>query len=274
MIGERFPVSPNEPIASWDDAPMLHHERSRAESFGAVAALYDRTRPSYPAALVDALLSEPAKRVLDVGCGTGIAAALLAARGCDVLGVEIDERMAALARARGLEVEVAQFERWQAAGRLFDLLISGQAWHWIDPVAGAAKAAAVLEQGGRIGLFWNFGDPPARVEELFAPIYARLAPGLENYSVMLGNYDARAEATVEGIASSERFAPAEVCSFCWSRNYDTAGWLELLQTHSDHHGLPPAQRERLLAAIGEAIDTIGGSFEMPYETVLVRARRS
>jgi SAM-dependent methyltransferase len=253
---------------------MLHHERSRAESFGAVAELYDRTRPSYPSALVEALLSEPATSVLDVGCGTGIAAALLAARGCKVLGVEIDERMATLARARGLQVEVAQFEHWQAVGRLFDLLISGQAWHWIDPVAGAAKAAAVLEEGGRIGLFWNFGDPPPRVEELFAPIYARLAPGLESYSVMLGNYDARAEATVQGIAAAGHFTPAEVHNFRWSRDYETADWLELLQTHSDHQGLPPAQRERLLAAIGEAVDTIGGSFEMPYETVLVSAHRS
>ncbi len=253
---------------------MLHHERSRAESFGAVAELYDRTRPSYPRALVQALLSEPAERVLDIGCGTGIAAALLAERGCDVLGVEIDERMAALARARGVEVEVAQFEHWRAAGRRFDLAISGQAWHWIDPVAGAAKAATVLEEQGRIGLFWNFGDPPQQVQELFAPIYARLAPGLESYSVMLGNYDARAETTVEGIASSGRFTPAEVRNFRWSHDYETADWLELLQTHSDHHALPPAQRERLLAAIGEAVETIGGSFEMPYETVLVSARRS
>jgi hypothetical protein len=34
-------------------ARMLFDERSRAESFGAVAELYDRARPSYPPALVD-----------------------------------------------------------------------------------------------------------------------------------------------------------------------------------------------------------------------------
>lgn len=252
---------------------MLHRERTRAESFGAVAELYDRTRPSYPAALVEALLAERAERVLDVGCGTGIATALLAARGCHVLGVEVDKRMATLARARGLEVEVSPFERWQAAGRLFDLAISGQAWHWIDPVAGAAKLAAALDKRGRIALFWNFGNPPPQIEELFAPIYARLAPGLESYSVMLGHHDSRAEATVESIAASGRFTPAEVQSFRWSREYETAEWLELLQTHSDHRTLPPAQRKRLLTAIGEAVDAVGGSFEMPYETVLVSARR-
>src|ERR1700710_344576 len=119
---------------------MLYEDRSRAESFGAVAQLYARVRPSYPPELVDALLIDGPRRVLDVGCGTGIAASLLAARGCEVLGVEIDKRMAAVARARGIEVELAQFERWDERGRHFELLTSAQAWHWVDPLAGAEKA--------------------------------------------------------------------------------------------------------------------------------------
>ena len=73
---------------------MLFEDRTRAESFGAIAELYDRVRPSYPDALLDELLADEPQRVLDVGCGTGIVASLLQARGCDVLGVEIDERMA------------------------------------------------------------------------------------------------------------------------------------------------------------------------------------
>jgi SAM-dependent methyltransferase len=252
---------------------MLFQDRSRAESFGAVAELYDRARPSYPSALVDALLTGDPRRVLDIGCGTGIAAALLAERGCDVLGVEIDERMAQVARARGIDVEVARFEQWNARGRRFDLAVCAQAWHWIDPVAGAQKAATVLERAGRLGLFWNFGAPPAEVAELFGPIYARLAPGVESYSVLLGGQDARAETAVAGIAASERFDAAEVSAFSWRRTHDTAGWLALLQTHSDHQTLPPDRREQLLAEIGEAVESAGGSFEMPYEAILVSARR-
>jgi SAM-dependent methyltransferase len=252
---------------------MLFEDRSRAESFGAVAELYDRARPSYPSALVDALLAGSPRRVLDIGCGTGIAAALLAARGCDVLGVEIDERMAQVARGRGIDVEVARFEQWDASGRRFDLAVCAQAWHWIDPIAGAQKAATVLERAGRLGLFWNFGAPPAEVAGLFRPIYARLAPGVESYSVLLGGQDARAETAVAGIAASEGFDAAEVSTFSWMRTHDTAGWLALLQTHSDHQTLPPERRERLLAEIRDAVDSVGGSFEMPYEAVLVSARR-
>jgi SAM-dependent methyltransferase len=252
---------------------MLFEDRSRAESFGAIAELYDRVRPSYPSALIDALLEDQPRRVLDIGCGTGIAASLLAARGCDVIGVEIDERMAQIARAHGIAVDVAPFERWDAGGRRFELAVCGQAWHWIDPVAGAQKAAAVLEPTKQLSLFWNFGSPPRELAQLFGPIYARLAPGVESYSVLLGGQDARADTAIAGIAASERFAPAELSTFAWSRTHDTAEWLALLQTHSDHQTLPEAQRERLLAAIGDAVESVGGSFAMPYEAILVTARR-
>jgi len=55
---------------------------------------------------------------------------------------------------------VAKFEDWDPVGRTFDAVIAAQAWHWVDPVAGAAKAAAVLRPGGRLAVFWNAFDPP------------------------------------------------------------------------------------------------------------------
>ncbi len=252
---------------------MLFEDRGRAESFGALADLYDRARPSYPPELIAALLAGRARRVLDVGCGTGIAGALLAARGAAVLGVEVDPRMAALARAKRLEVEVARFEDWDPRGRRFDLVISAQAWHWVEPRAGAERAGAVLPAGGRLCVFWNFGDPPADVRARLAPIYARLEPGLENYSCLPGTHRARVGTTVADLGRSPGFDAPETTTFTWSKTYATADWLDHLATHSDHRALPPDRRQRLLAAVGAAIDAVGGSFELPYETVLISARR-
>src|SRR4051812_49267830 len=84
-----------------------HDARTMAESFGADPERYDRVRPSYPAAMVDVIVAEaPGSDVLDVGCGTGIAARLFEDAECQVLGVEVDPRMADFARERGLEVEL------------------------------------------------------------------------------------------------------------------------------------------------------------------------
>ncbi|MGC1756305.1 MAG: methyltransferase domain-containing protein, partial [Trebonia sp.] len=110
-----------------------HRQRQVAESFGSDAGRYDRARPSYPGALVDRIVAaSPGRDVLDVGCGTGIAARLFQAAGCRVLGVDPDERMASVARQAGLEAEVTTFEDWDGAGREFDAVIAAQAWHWVD----------------------------------------------------------------------------------------------------------------------------------------------
>lgn len=253
----------------------LHANRRRAESFGALAGLYDRARPSYPPALVDALLDGGVHDVLDVGMGTGIAGELFAARGCAVLGVEVDERMAARARARGLDVEVAPFERWAPLGRTFDLVIAAQAWHWIEPAAGVRRAAGVLRAGGRLATFWNVGDQPAPVRGVLDPIYDRLEPALGHGTpTAAASRPDAPQSALEAIAHSGCFEPARIRRFPWSRMYDAKTWVALLATHSDHLTLAPARRDALLGAIEDALRGLGDSFEMRYDTVLVDARLS
>jgi SAM-dependent methyltransferase len=125
-----------------------HRHRQVAEGFGVDAERYDRALPGYPAVLVEQIVAaSPGSGVLDVGCGTGIAARQFQAAGCRVLGVDPDARMADLARQSGVEVEVAAFEIWDPAGRAFDAVVAGQAWHWVDPAA----EAALRESGAAVG---------------------------------------------------------------------------------------------------------------------------
>lgn len=118
-------ASPTPPTG---DAAHRHPEI--AQSFGSDAGTYDRARPRYPAALVDAVVERLAGcSILDVGIGTGIAAEPFRDRGFAVLGVEPDPKMAAAARAKGFVVEAGRFEDWDPAGRTFDGVIAGQTWH-------------------------------------------------------------------------------------------------------------------------------------------------
>ena len=143
---------PSEPEKDPEAAPSpggrSHLEREVAEGFGTDAGRYDRARPTYPADLIQRIVAaSPGRDFLDAGCGTGISSRLFQAAGCRVLGVDPDPRMAGQARQGGTEAEVAKFEDWDPAGRTFDAVTAAQAWHWVDPAAGAAKAAAVLRPG-------------------------------------------------------------------------------------------------------------------------------
>lgn len=89
-------------------------------AFGRVAELYDRARPSYPPAVIDAVvefagLTSPA-RIVEVGAGTGKATVLLAERGLGVLALEPSHEMAQVARANcrrypAVEIIEVEFER-------------------------------------------------------------------------------------------------------------------------------------------------------------------
>ncbi len=228
--------------------------------------------------MVDRIVAgSPGPDVLDVGCGTGIAARQFQAAGCRVLGVEVDARMADLARRSGLDVEVAAFEAWEPAGRAFDAVVAGQAWHWVDPVAGAAKAAGALRPGGRLAMFWNVGQPPPELAEAFAAGYRRVMPDLPFTPWARPTSDAYAvlcTKAADGIREVSAFGHPEQWRFDWQQPYRRDEWLDQLPTHGGHTTLLPAQLEEVLASAGAAIDAVGGSFTMRYATVVVTAART
>jgi SAM-dependent methyltransferase len=251
-----------------------------AESFGVDAGRYDRTRPRYPDALVDRIVAtSPGHGVLDVGCGTGIAARQFRAAGCTVLGVEPDPRMAEFARCGGLEVEVATFEAWDPAGREFDAVVAGQAWHWVDPVAGAAQAVRVLRRGGRLAAFWNVSETPPAVAEAFASALRRVAPDSPfnlptRPTRAVDIYRKNLAKVADGIRDTGRFGDPEQWRFDWEHVYGRDEWLDQLPTTGALTRLLPDKLAQVLAAVGAAVDAMGGGFTMPYTAMVVTATRT
>ncbi|MFG1925101.1 class I SAM-dependent methyltransferase [Cryptosporangium sp. NPDC048952] len=252
-----------------------HEHRAVAESFGVDVERYDRTRPSYPSALISRVLAEsPGRDVLDVGCGTGIVARQF--HGCSVLGVEPDARMAAFTRRSGIDVEVSTFEAWDAAGRRFDALVAGQTWHWVDPDVGAAKAAEVLRPGGVLALFWHVFQAPPAVNTAFVDAYERAVPD--------SPIDLRAEAAPEpyrpildraaqGLRATGAFGEFDEWHYEVSRTYTTAQWLDLLPTQGTLTRVPAEAVADISAAVGAAIDALGGQFTLPFHTIALATHR-
>lgn len=245
----------------------MHSQRQRAESFGSVASEYDAVRPTYPDALFDDLAALAPAHALDVGCGTGRAAVPLLARGVDVLGVEVDAQMAEVARAHGVPVEIAPFETWDPAGRVFDLVVSGQAWHWIDQAVGLPKAAALLRPGGALALFWNAAEVEPRVQAALDAVYREHAPDLLTHNA--GR--AADPGYAPDVRATGRFTSVETRRYPWQRVYTSAEWVRLVQTHSDHVVLDEYRRSVLLNAVVAALDALGGRVVASYTTHTVLA---
>ena len=250
--------------------------------FGEAAELYERARPSYPDVAVERVLAlaAPARRVVEVGAGTGKLTRLLAAKGVEVLALEPDHAMAAVGARVCADLPVrfehTLFEHWRAEPASVDAVVAAQSWHWVPAGERVERAAAVIRPGGVVAAMWNFpqwGGTPLR--GALDAIYAELAPDVDRIGVCgPGSSSPPIDANLDDdLASSPHFEAPVYERFEWTHRYQRDDWLALLGTHSGHLLLGRDRLVGLTDAIGAAIDAHGGSFVLDSETLLVWARR-
>ncbi len=225
---------------------MSERDRLRA-TFDEVAELYERARPLYPAELFgDLQRLAPAERVLEIGCGTGQATRELVRRGHDVVCIELGANLAAAARATvpQAEVVVSSFEEWDPAGATFDLVLAATSWHWLDPPAAYAKAAALapclaIVETAHVG--------PEDADPFFEQIQdAYVAVGEERSS--LPHPDDVADHR-EGIEASGHFTDVDVHRYLAAHEYTAEEYVQVLETYSGHRAMEPAAREGLYSEV-------------------------
>jgi SAM-dependent methyltransferase len=139
---------------------VTRSRNDRSLSFGSAAAAYERGRPSYPPEAIDWLLPRGARKVLDLGAGTGKLTTRLVERGLDVVAVDpipdmLEVLSASLPETRAL---LGTAEEIPLEDNSVDAVLVAQAWHWVDPERAIPEIARVLRPGGRLGLVWNTRD--------------------------------------------------------------------------------------------------------------------
>ncbi|MFT3864896.1 MAG: class I SAM-dependent methyltransferase [Solirubrobacterales bacterium] len=240
-----------------------HAEKAvRARSFGAAADLYERSRPEYPAAAVDWLVPEGARKVLDLGAGTGKLTRALAARGLEVVAVEPIDEMRANLTAALPEVEAVKgtAEEIPLPDDSVDAITVAQAWHWVDPERATAEAARVLRPGGTLGLIWNRRD--------------ERVGWVEKLSHVMGSGEAEI-IELEGIEIGPPFGPTETFVTDWTRPMDVDLLVEMAASRSYIITATPRRRREILDGIRALVawePGLGDEFDFPYRTFCFKAR--
>jgi SAM-dependent methyltransferase len=246
-----------------DDDQRDVRRQHQATSFGAVAEAYERGRPTYPAEAIDWLLPAGVTRVLDLAAGTGKLTRQLVSRGLDVVAVEplagMREQLASA--VPGVPVRAGTAEHIPLADGSVDAVLVAQAWHWVDPSRAVPEVARVLVPGGQLGLVWNIRDE----QEDWVARLGRI----------LHDPGERDEDRTGGITSPP-FGPVQRLTIRWAHRISRAGLLDLVSSRSYIATMPPAQRELVLAEVGQLADThpaLAGreEFPLPYVTECFRA---
>ena len=267
--------------ASGPVAPIEHRLR-----FGQIAALYDRIRPGYPDALIDAVMDygrlDPLATVLDVGAGSGQATVQFAERGLSVIALDPSVEMVQIARAKcaaaGLEAVavVGEFETYDLGEDRFGLICAATSWHWLDPEVCYAVAARSIAPGGTLAVLstWPLWRRTPLRPALDAVYLHSGAPLAEMGPMCLAEPDPGALAAewMRETAACGAFGDQRGKLASWSVTYTAQDYVDLLATYGDHIGLEDAVRSRLFEGVAHVIESAGGTIELAYSTLLLLAR--
>lgn len=265
-----------------DQAGTWRSERSR--SFGEVATDYDRFRPGPDPAVLDWLLPDDARLVVDLGAGTGALTRLLVDRVPDVVAVEPDERMRAVLAVRVPHARVlaGSGESIPLEDGVADAVLASSSWHWMEPERAVPEVARVLRGGGRLGVLWAGPDWTTGWFERLQPrrIMAELgalglADGEEAFVARRRMHVRRLDLQQD---TAGAFGEPERAEVTWTLTMTADDLVGLLGTYSSIIVAAPQERVAISqfarAYLERELGLAGSSTaEVPYRAVCWRATR-
>ena len=258
---------------------MAADERARrGSSFGTAASAYADLRAGYPAGAVRWSLAHlgpdvSGLRIVDLGAGTGILTAQLAGLGADVTAVEPDERMRSEFRRRlpSVPLLAGSAEDIPLPDGSADAVLCGQAMHWFNLDVALPEIARVLTGGGVLAGLWN--DDDDRVEWVAGMRAA--AEGAMGRP--LSERRSEVAALLAGRFDPRMFAAPETAEFPNAQRSTAQSLTAVIGTHSRLLVMPAAERDRLLAKVGDYLrgraETSAGEFSYPMVTLALRTKR-
>jgi SAM-dependent methyltransferase len=237
-----------------------------ARSFDRAAEEYERTRPEYPAALLELIPLADEAEVLDLGAGTGKLTRVLTQRYRRVIAVEPLDRMRAILErvVPAAESHAGSAEAIPLPDASVDGVFAGQAFHWFANEEAIGEIARVLRPGGVLSLIWNGPD-----EERPSPLPEPYRAFLDELRAIAAFNDA--PPWPEVIARGP-FGDVHESGVPHDHNLDRAGLLENARTVSWIASRPDEEQK----AIHERLDQLltDGPFAIPNRANVMWAVRT
>jgi trans-aconitate methyltransferase len=139
-------------------------KREFAKTFNGIAALYDNARIGYPPQIYQIIdvysKINQSSRILEIGCGTGIATEQIYNKwNSNIIAIDPGLELIEIAQKKGLDnskIEYinCKYEDFNSHEK-FDAIFSATAFHWLDKKTKYKKSKELLNENGKLILFWN-----------------------------------------------------------------------------------------------------------------------
>jgi SAM-dependent methyltransferase len=258
-----------------DPRPSSAVPGTAARGFTAGADAYERSRPDYPGAAVDALVERldlrPGRTVLDLGAGTGKLTRLLVPSGATVIAVEpldaMRERLEAA--APGVTSLAGTAEAIPLPDASVDAVTCAQAFHWFDAARAFEELHRVLRADGLVALLWNVRDESVTWVRTMGDIVEELVGGEPRHQLELWLPEARRTPWFEYLERTETPHAQELTP---------DGVIDRLRSISVVAAAPPDRRADVEARVAELLRTDPvtaghGVVRLPYTTKIHWLRR-
>ncbi len=262
--------------------PMSTDNARLRQTFGTIPDLYDAVRPGYPATLMTPILERVPDtgivRILEVGCGTGQATRLFAPLQQPILATDLSADLIAVARERlaafpNVQFAVGAFEQLALPDAAYDLLLSAQAFHWIDRAVGLPKVHRVLNPGGTLALFWNFTDYEATplLRQILA-VCLRYVPALAGWpDAGAARFAEFSDFWLNALREAGSFMAITATVVTNTLEYSHTRFQQLLATYSWVQSASPAVQAALFADLAPLLRRTPDPLLLPTRTLLIRA---
>lgn len=253
--------------------------RNLANSFDQMGSAYDKGRVGYPEKLIKDIITyaniSEKQKILDVGCGSGQVAILFGKRGFNVTGIDISPTLLNIAKkkCKGYLVNFlsCSFENTGFPPPHFSVIVSGLAWHWINPKERYEKAYNLLNKNGTLALFWSYQEyetPFLKAVSFLFDRYQSRVSGPKN--PLMKDY---ANYVYEELAGHKLFKDVTKKEYFINYNFTPAQYRYLILSYSWVSKLTEKDRKEFIDDFNLLFKKFGKNLPIPYAYTLILAKK-